>query len=250
MISREQIIERVVARLSDALTHSLKENFASVTRRELSAALEELTEEGAFYRQLNEEMRDGLKGIYREISSASVEAQTAGTGKKKPADTQQLFSDAAEQLDEIMQTVLEATESIMETAEKLQEQQEEAGAIIAALHVAPEAEGKLARLDALNSSLESSLTDIITSLSFQDLTGQRLKKVISAITTIRESVFDLYVSTGLMMKHREETPGKNMKQIQKESWKAMDKIKHSELRGPTRETSQTDVDDLLASLGL
>ena len=250
MISQEQIIEHVVARISDSLALSLKETLVSVTRRELSVALEDAMGEGEFYRQLNEEMRDGLKSIYKEISTASGEAQATELAASKPTDTQQLFSDATQQLDEIMQTVLEATESIMETAEKLQEQQEEAGAIIAALQVLPEAEGKLARLDELNSSLEHSLTDIITSLSFQDLTGQRLKKVISAITTIRESVFELYVSTGLMMKHREKAPEKNIEQIQQESRKEMDEIKQSELKGPTRGTSQTDVDDLLSSLGL
>ena len=102
----------------------------------------------------------------------------------------------------------------------------------------------------MNQSLESALTDIITDLSFQDLTGQRLKKVVSAITSIRETVFDLYVSTGLMMKTREETPEKDLAEIAKESRLKVQEIRNSELKGPQNDASQKDVDDLLASLGL
>ena len=74
--------------------------------------------------------------------------------------------------------------------------------------------------------------------------------MVAAITSIQESVFDLYVSTGLMMKTREEEPEKNLGQIAEESRRKMVEIKNSELKGPSRDTSQSDVDDLLASLGL
>ena len=201
--------------------------------------------ESEFYRHLNEEMRVGLRGIYKEISSASELP-----GGEAAGHTQKLFKDATHQLQEVMQTTLEAAENIMEATEKQLARQEEAGAIIAALEVSPKDEKSLARLDELNAELEASLTDILTALSFQDLTGQRLKKVVAAITSIQESVFDLYVSTGLMMKTREEEPEKNLGQIAEESRRKMVEIKNSELKGPSRDTSQSDVDDLLASLGL
>ncbi len=203
--------------------------------------------ESEFYRHLNEEMRSGLKGIYQEISSSAVSEETTVDTQ----GTQKLFSDTSEQIEEIMRTTLEATESIMATAEKLLQQQEEAGAIIAALQVAPKDEAQVAKLDALNSALEASLTEIITSLSFQDLTGQRLKKVVAALTAIRETVFDLYMSTGLMLKSREETPEKDIAVLAEESKRKVKEIKQYELQGPSRSAaSQSDVDDLLASLGL
>jgi chemotaxis protein CheZ len=149
-----------------------------------------------------------------------------------------------------MQTTLEATEKIMETVELLQSHQEEAGGIIASLSVPTKEEKSLARLDELSRALDGSLSSIVTELSFQDLTGQRLKKVVAAITSIRETVFDLYVSTGLMLKTREETPEKDLKEIAEESKRKVAEIKNSELKGPTMNTSQQNVDDLLASLGL
>lgn len=248
MTTQDELLQRVLERVTDKVAESIKETVAEAVTRELSTAMTKAMVESEFYQHLNEEMRNGLKGIYREISSASADEEAEGGADAQ--ETQKLFSDATKQIEEIMQTTLEATESIMETVEVLLEQQLEAGTIIASLEVDAKNEGALARLDQLNSSLEGALTDIITSLSFQDLTGQRLKKVVAAITSIRETVFDLYVSTGLMLKTKEEAPEKDITQIAEESRRKVAEIKNSELKGPSRDASQKDVDDLLASLGL
>ena len=249
MISQEEVLERVLTRVSDKVADAVKETVAESVQRELSSSMTKVMVESEFYRHLNEEMRHSLRGIYQEITTASTEDEKAEASVDSN-QTQKLFSDTARQLEEIMQTTLEATEKIMEIIETLQEQQEEAGAIIATLAVSEKEEPALARLDQLNQSLNISLTDIITELSFQDLTGQRLKKVVSAITSIRETVFDLYVSTGLMMKTREEAPEKDLNEIAEESKRKVAEIKKSELKGPTLDASQQNVDDLLASLGL
>ena len=248
MISQEEILEQVLLRVSDKVAEAVKETVAEAVQRELSSSMTKAMVESEFYRELNDEMRLSLRGIYRELTNASEE-----DGSEPGVDSvqaQKLFSDATVQLEEIMQTTLEATEKIMETVELLLNHQEEAGAIIASLTVPAKEEKSLARLDELNQALNVSLTNIITELSFQDLTGQRLKKVVAAITSIRETVFDLYVSTGLMMKNREETPEKDLKELAEESKRKVAEIRSSELKGPSRDTSQKDVDDLLSSLGL
>jgi chemotaxis protein CheZ len=241
----------VLLTVSDKIAESVKETVAEAVHRELSIAVTKSVAESEFLRHVNEEMRMGLRGIYREISSASKEdglpEQKTGEAAGK---THELFSDATRQLEEIMQTTLEATEKIMATVESLFSQQEEAGSLIAALEVDEKQQEALSRLDRLNASLGGALTDIITDLSFQDLTGQRLKRVVSAIASIRETVFDLYVSTGLMIKTHEEAPEKNLTEIAEESRRKVQEIRNSELKGPQREASQKDVDDLLASLGM
>ena len=251
MISQEEILERVLTRISGELASSIQTTITETVQRELSATMTKAMAESEFYRHLNDEMRSGLKGIYHEISSASGTDQAAG-GHIDTGGTQQLFSDATKQIDEIMHTVFEATEEIFESAELMLAQQEEAGEIIANLEVTAKSEKQLAKLDELNQSLEGALTKVITSLSFQDLTGQRLKKLLTAITTIQETVFDLYVSTGLMLKHSNEVGEKGIEQVQEETRKTMEELKEkgSELKGPSRDASQQDVDDLLSSLGL
>jgi len=247
MLSQEEVLERVLSRVSDKVAEAVKETVSEAVQRELSSTMTKVMVESEFLRQVNEEMRTGLRGIYQEISSASKDDAPSGEDAGK---TQKLFTDATKQLEEIMQTTLEATEKIMATVEELLDQQTEAGSIIAALEVDEAQQVNLARLDTLNQSLESSLTNIITDLSFQDLTGQRLKKVVSAIGSIKETVFDLYMSTGLMMKTREETPEKDLAEIAEESRRKVQEIRKSELKGPQLDASQQDVDDLLASLGL
>lgn len=247
MFSQEEVLERVLSRVSDKVAEAVKETVSDAVQRELSSTLTRVVMESEFLRRINEDMRTGLRGIYQEISSASRDDALSGDEAGK---AQKLFSDATRQIEEIMQTTLEATEKIMSTAEELLSQQEEAGNIIASLETGEKQQGALARLAALNRSLETSLTNIITELSFHDLTGQRLKKVVGVITSIRETVFDLYVSTGLMMKTREEAPEKDLAEIAEESRRKLQEFRDSELKGPQRDTSQKDVDELLVSLGL
>ncbi|MDR2160798.1 MAG: protein phosphatase CheZ [Desulfovibrio sp.] len=245
MTAREEILENIVTRISEQVAEYARQTVAGTVRQELSAYLAQTQSESSFYRSLNEEMRLGLKSIYQEISSASPAA-----GEQIPVHTQQLFSEATQQIEAIMRTTFEAADSILESVENLLRQQKETGNLLAALNVGPRDRRKLARLEALNHDQESSLTGILTSLSFQDLTGQRLKKAVEAISTIRETVFDLYMSTGLMLKTHEETPGKDISVMAEESRRKIQEIKNSELKGPTSGANQEYVDDLLASLGL
>lgn len=246
MISQEEMLEKVLDRVADKVAEAVKESVVGAIRAELSTTITKSMVENEFYKHLNDEMRSGLKGIYQEISSASK----PGEGGIDSGEAQKLFHDATRQIEEIMQTTLEATEKIMAITENLLEQQEEAGKLIATIETNESDAVKLARLDEINETFISSLTDILTSLSFQDLTGQRLKKVVVAITSIRETVFDLYVSTGLMLKQHEESPDKDISTMKEESLRVVEEIKGSELKGPTLDSSQQDVDDLLASLGL
>jgi len=250
MISQEEVLERILSRVSDKVAEAVKETVAEAVQRELSSTMTKVMVESEFLRQMNEEMRMGLRGIYQEISASTGNGLTDEKAGEEAGKTQKLFSDATRQIEAVMQTTLEATEKIMAMVENILTQQEEAGSIIASLEVDAKQQDALSRLDELNLSVEAALTSIITDLSFQDLTGQRLKKVVSAISSIRETVFDLYMSTGLMIKTYEEEPEKDLAEVAEESRRKVQEIRNSELKGPQRETSQKDVDDLLASLGL
>ena len=103
----------------------------------------------------------------------------------------------------------------------------------------------MARLREGNAALGDDLMRIMTTLSFQDLTGQRIKRIIEAIKKVEQIVLDLYLSTGLQMKAWAEEPEKDMKVLQAEV-----KQKVSELKGPQTKVKQGEVDDLLAQLGL
>ena len=249
----DQAMEGITGLLSEyakttAIDDAAQKALLVFVKATLSASLSNAMKESELHRHINSEMRQGLQHIYKTITSVSK----PGNECSSQEDTGKLFCEATEQLNEVMATTFEATENIMEQVESLQD-----GLVETSNHL--QAIKKEHDTDAVNSlidqvtAFEDSLTHIMTALSFQDLTGQRLKKVVAALGEIQNSIFDMYVSSGLMLKTREEMPEKEIDEIAAESKRRMDEIKEvkgSELKGPSKDTSQADVDSLLADLGL
>lgn len=211
--------------------------------------------EQGVYRQLSADMRKGLKDIYRQISTVSND--TAIDGRKTDA----LFTEASDQLDEVVRTTESAAMSIMEIVEKHLDQQIESSAIISRIRGGSASAQDLERLTEINDSLGADLTSVLTTLSFQDITGQRIKRVVSALNAIEDSVVQLYISSGLIMDGAEKDPQKDSGTLQAEAQKAVDEFREnrlasaksgtSELKGPDKNAcSQTAIDDMLAQLGL
>ena len=102
--------------------------------------------------------------------------------------------------------------------------------------------------------LGDDLVALMTAMSFQDITGQRIKKAVSAIKQLEATVLELYVSSGLMMKAYEEQPGQNIANLEEQARVAVAditrKVVGSELKGPDSGSSQGDIDALLAQFGL
>ena len=197
--------------------------------------------EGEFCRRLNEEMMTGLQDIYQQIH----QARKTDSGILDKNESELLFNEASKQLDEIMATTEEAASHILNIIEKQQEVAPENAELIRLASERKLNRKEIDRLFELNDLIDEDLTDILTALSFQDLTGQRIKKIITTLKTIESKVFELFMSTGLAMRAHAKEPGKDMETIQTEA-----KRKASELKGPTLDANQKDVDDLLAELGL
>ena len=204
-------------------------------------------EEKELFQRLSKEMRKGLKQIYKEISTAA--AATPGV----QIQTDQLFHEASAQLAEVIASTQNATESIMDIVEVHMDFQAEAADIIAAVRAGNATPQQMERLAQINNTLGNDLTNIMTTLSFQDLTGQRIKKVVTALDKIENTVVELYVSSGLIIQGREKDPDKDIAVLEREAQEAVEAMKqqkNSELKGPTSGSSQADIDGLLAQLGM
>ncbi len=210
------------------------------------------------YKQVSDEMRQGLRRIYQEIVSASSD------GKNPNAGHDELFTEASAQLNEIMEATEKATMRIMELVEAQMECQEESARLLGSIKSGQPCSAQLARLTYINKKLGEDLTEIITALSFQDLTGQRIKKVVKALHEIEASVVDMYLSSGLVMDGVEKDPSRSMESLRTEASKAMEAFRESRtkvsevlsdetksLKGPSKESvSQSAIDDMLAQLGM
>lgn len=195
------------------------------------------------YKQLNAEMREGLKNIYQQISTAS--------GSQPDA----MLHEASHQLDEVLKTTEQATMEIMEIVEKCLAMQTEGAELIRIARDGAATGAHYARLAQLNSDLGSSLTNLFGKLSFQDLTGQRIKKVLGTLESIGKNVVDLYLSSGLVLAGAEKNPASDARSLREEARQAMDDFRserevRSNLKGPdSNGFSQSAIDDLLAQLG-
>ncbi len=238
---KEQLSQELLGRITARAENTIREVISTSLTEEIGRALTTALNEGEFYRAISTDLQDGLKSIYREINAATA----SGSVEPSPASPHvagEMFSEASSQLGAILQTTEKATESIMSLVEKHLDQNDRAMTLLDSFGAStPEIE----ELRTGSATLGDDLMEIMTTLSFQDLTGQRIKRIVTALQQIEKVVFELYMSTGLSMKAMEQNPDRSVEEIRQTS-----KARATELKGPQAGNSQTDVDDLLSQLGL
>ena len=194
-------------------------------------------------------MRQGLKDIYQQISTASDSQPLADSG------TDALFHEATDQLDEVLKATESATMSIMEIVERHLDMQEQNAELLALVREGTIAPAQIAMLEANNRQMGDDLTSVLTTLSFQDITGQRIKRVVAALNKIENTVVELYLSSGLIMEGAEKDPQKDAAALQDEARQAVEEFrqqrKAENLKGPDKNgVSQSAIDDMLSQLGM
>ena len=246
MVNDNELLERLLEKIVQEVVPDLRESIGATIEKEVARTLSRALLESEFHKRLNQEMRDGLQDIYKEIVQAAkhgADQSAEADGGRHQAD--QLFQEAAQQLDNILQTTESATSEIMDIVEKHMELQAECAAILDGLPGGYAGPKEVTRLKSANAALGEDLMRIMTTLSFQDLTGQRIKRIITAIKKVEQIVLDLYLSTGLQIRAQAQAPDRNIEDLKAEA-----KQKVSELKGPQSDVKQGDVDDLLSQLGL
>ncbi|MGE4292733.1 MAG: protein phosphatase CheZ [Desulfovibrio sp.] len=239
-----KLLDGLVGDLTEAIAPTVIDAVTNALRNELTSKLSKELMDGELYRRLNADMQSGLKDIYAEIKTAKGGNQPVRqiVTEDIPAE---LFNKASDQLDAVLQTTEKAAVEIIEIVEKLQEMQGVVDKIVKGFESGGVTRHDRERLKEINENLGSDLSQIMVTMSFQDLTGQRIKIIIDSLKKIEQIVQHLIVSTGLMIKTRAEAPEKNLEQIEQEV-----KSRTTQLHGPSMEADQQDVDDLLAQFGL
>lgn len=244
MTSNDELVKELMDKVADQLVNSLKVSISAAVEKEIAKNLSKALLEGEFYRRVNEDLQGGLKQIYQEVKAAR-----GGTEIKSitaDIDPEELFSETSDQLDAVLRTTEKAAVEIIDIVEKLQDLQGSVATIVKGFESGGVTREDRERLKDINETLGMDLSNIMISLSFQDLTGQRIKKIINSLRQIEQIVREVMLSTGLMIRQREEEPEKDFESLSKEAKTQAS----SKLQGPSEGTNQGDVDDLLASLGL
>ena len=244
MTSNEELVQELMKQVSDQLVDSLKETISAAVEKQIAKSLSKALLEGEFYRRVNEDLQNGLKQIYHEVKTAR--GGTEIVSLEAAVDPDELFSETSDQLDAVLRTTEKAAVEIIDIVEKLQDLQVTVAKIVKDFESGGVTKKNRAKLTEINNTLGLDLQNIMVSLSFQDLTGQRIGKIINSIRQIEKIVREVMLSTGLMIKHRESEPEKDIDSLSAEAKTEAT----SKLQGPSEGTNQSDVDSLLSSLGL
>lgn len=240
----ESVSQQMVASLKETLSEAITETVTRAVEREIAEQLSKALMEGEFYRRINEDLQEGLKDIYQEIKTVRAPG-VGGPSIEADADPDSLFNEASDQLDAVLKTTEKAAEDIIAIVERLQDLQFSVAKIVKGFESGGVTKEDREKLKEINGTLGNDLSTIMISMSFQDLTGQRIKRIIEAIRKVEDIVRQVIVSTGLMIKAREEEPEMDFDALEEEA-----KSKATHLTGPSLDANQGDVDDLLSQFGL
>jgi chemotaxis protein CheZ len=228
MFTEDQIINHLTDSVTEKVSSIIKESLSDIVQKEISRALTRALIEGDFYRSLNNDIIGGMENIYSEIKSVKQSLTS-----KTPEESINLLSESNTILDDIILSTEKATLNILNYLDVMQEK-------ISLLKNDPHEHRK-----ALLEDLEKIIMDIMTELSFQDLTGQQIKRVIQSSKKVEEIVYEIFVTSEILMKSKEKAPEKDLQQLKEETKELVQEAKDKKIIA-----DQHDIDDLLQQYGL
>ncbi len=229
----QTVADQLAQALRPMLRPMLRDMVREVLREELHPVAQHTVPGGEdFFQRLNTEIMNSLGDIYRELSSFQGSNGHGGKGPEHVAQAGALMDEASHRLDQVIQATEKATFEIIELVERNMHAPDELSRVLATSACDEESRDKVERLCA---RLSTDLVQIMTCLSFQDLTGQRIKRVIDMLGKVRDMVAELYVSTGILVKAKEKDPDQPLEELKRDA---------------KARVSQSEVDDLLAQLNL
>lgn len=115
------------------------------------------------------------------------------------------FPEASNQLSAVTGELENAANTIMTILEGLMTEQEKADALLTKLTEWAEKSGAdkeaglsvVGDLKAINAATRSGMMDVFANMSFQDLTGQKLKKVIGSLAIVEKKLLEMAFSFGV-----------------------------------------------------
>ena len=220
---------------------------------ERSAPRVEGEERNGFFKQLAREMRQEMK----ELAALIMEFKRDLASKVQPGITEvrvKYIPQATDQLEEIIDATEKAANRIMDNLESMERHTEEAKRILSNLKHGLGCGGSgpqpfKEEIESAEGRLDASLAligDSFVQMSFQDLTGQRIKRTIELVNLMEERLKKTLLSFGIKLTEKNRNP-----KISGDELNSTVERKLSGLSGPQKAgegMNQADIDKLLASM--
>ena len=244
----ESEINNIVA---GKLTEEEVEQLSYFFKQAVSHAMDQ--DDDDFYKQIASEMTGNVK----ELALVLIDFRKEFKQKIRPHIEEiatKYIPQTSDQLEGIIETTEEAANTIMDNLDRMGNLVGESKNHLTLLKQIAEVtdgidDAFLQEVTALEGGAEenmSLITDTFTQMSFQDLTGQRLQRIIKLVSEIEGKVTNMVISFGLKLSEREKNPEMSPDEIQK-----MVDEKAQALAGPQKKgggLDQAGIDDLLNSL--
>jgi len=268
-IKAEDAIYEIEVKADSSLTQVVEKIVEKEVVVEKEAALEGVSDQ--FYKEISEEMFNEIGKMARDLS---ISIKTPLDDDMKNVDISQAGVDlegAKGKLQDIVEMTEKATMVIMDISENIQEGCDEIKKNLTEIQKINfigrlEKEAQKAEQEKLIAAIESTdklikniiinISRILESLSFQDLSGQQIKKILSVLSSVQVQLLSMLVTFGVKLKKKEEyeslAVGEKEDLVHQEVDKMKSKVSddvwedEAEGEGPL---NQNAVDDLLADLG-
>ncbi|MBI5194299.1 MAG: protein phosphatase CheZ [Nitrospirae bacterium] len=193
----------------DNIVHEVQNN--DVQNNDVINKIVEVTKamaEGDFHQELNENLYGQIGELAKYINSTikklqAVEPNIASVSDKIP--------EASLQLSEISKFTEQATHTVMGQVEQVLDSQDSILNHIEGLEKGGDVKKAAGEIKQIVMDNKEAMMDIITGLSFQDLTGQKIKVIVGLIEEVEKRILQLIVAFGLKSKDNVE---ENIQQIE------------------------------------
>lgn len=256
---KEHLKVKIANIINGKLTNEQTKELESFFRHAFSS---NLGYDETFFRSLSYEMT----GELRELALLIIDYRKDLKSKIEPGITDlttKHIPQATDQLEGVIESTEIAANKIMDNLENMQVQTERIKGLVTSLK-----NGEIGLPEENNVSIDSQAIDAISpfinymeagvrnymslisdsfdQMSFQDLTGQRIKRIIALVGEMEEKLTKMIIAFGIKLTEREKNPDISKEELQK----AVEE-KVTELAGPQREgqgLDQGDIDALLSNL--
>jgi chemotaxis signal transduction protein/chemotaxis regulatin CheY-phosphate phosphatase CheZ len=164
--------------------------------------------EGDFHRQVSSRVHGELENLATYIGKTMSNLQLLDPSVRLSAERD--IPAASQQLSDVVKSTEEATNTIIALTDTLMDHQATLGESIEKLKLqksrSREYQDLIGQIEQLHMEDEKTLMEIVTSLSFQDLTGQRINKIVTMVATVQDKLRDLIQAFGIRVEEAPKGP--------------------------------------------
>jgi chemotaxis protein CheZ len=164
--------------------------------------------EGDFHRQVSSKVHGELENLATYIGKTMANLQVLDPSVRLSAERD--IPTASQQLSDVVKSTEEAMNTIISLTDTLMDHQATLGESIEKLKLqksrSREYQDLIDQIEQLHMEDEKTLMEIITSLSFQDLIGQRINRIVTMVATVQDKLRDLIQAFGIKVHEAHKDP--------------------------------------------